>query len=125
MFLMRKLLWVDCIAAFIGGMMTLLLHGVLSQMYGLPREMLLLIGVVNLMYSGYSFLLAIRARRPMGWIYLLVIANLCWAVVCWSWAFEFSQVISIYGMCHLVGEGLFVGGLGCLEWRWRQLLYTS
>jgi hypothetical protein len=32
---------------------------------------------------------------------------------------------SAFGLAHLVGEGLFVGGLAVLEWRRRERLLTA
>jgi hypothetical protein len=41
-----------------------------------------------------------------------------WAVIFWNTA-------SPLGLAHVVAEGLFVGGLAVLEWRWRHLLQTN
>ncbi len=56
---------------------------------------------------------------------LLVVANLTWALLCLRWVFVFSQTASPFGLAHLLLEALFVGGLACLEWRWRELLQTN
>ncbi len=123
--LRRRLLWVDGLAAVVAGVVVLILGGWLSRWYQLPRDFLLLIGLVNLAYSSYSLPLARRSKRPKTLIILLVVANLAWAVACLRWAVVFSETASFYGLAHLVGEGLFVGGLACLEWRWRELLRTA
>jgi hypothetical protein len=82
-------------------------------------------GGVNLAYAAYSFSLARRRRRPMPLIAILVMANLVWAGLCFRWAFVFAESASLLGLVHLVGEGLFVGGLALLEWRWRNLLLEA
>jgi hypothetical protein len=55
---------VDCTAAALAGAAVLAFSGWLSRLYALPRDLLLLIGAVNLLYGCYSFSLAVRPRRP-------------------------------------------------------------
>ena len=116
----RRLLWVDGLGALAAGIVVLLIKGWLSQWYALPEQLLFFTGVVNLIYASYSIPLAARAIRPMSWILFLVVANLTWAIVCLTLAFSYSATASLFGMAHLIGEGLYVGGLGCLEYRWRE-----
>ena len=122
---MKNLLWVDCIAGALAGVTVLMLSGWLSSLHGLPRELLLLNGVVNVLYASYSFSLAVRARRPRSLINLLVFANLAWAVVCLWLVGVFAGSATVFGIGHLVGEAVFVGGLAGLEWRWRDQLLTA
>ncbi len=122
---MKNLLWVDCIAAALAGVTVLLLSGWLSSLHALPRGLLLFIGAVNLLYASYSFSLAARSRRPRSWINLLVFANLAWTVVCLGLAVVFAGSATPFGIGHLVGEAIFVGGLASLEWRWREQLLTA
>lgn len=125
MVLMRKLLWVDCIAAALAGLAVLALSGWLSGLHGLPREFLLFSGAVNLLYGSYSFSLAVRARRPMALINLLVFANLTWAMLCVAFAVMFWGSATVFGLAHLIGEAVFVGGLACLEWSQRDQLLAA
>ena len=122
--LRRKLLWVDASAALVAGVGVLLLCGWLSEWYALPENLLLLIGGVNVGYGVYGLLLASRARRPRALILLLVMANLVWAAACLRWAVAYSESASVFGLAHLGGEGVYVGTLACLEWRWRAILGT-
>lgn len=121
----RQLLWVDGLAGAVAGVAMLILGGWLSELYQLPRNLLFLNALANLAYASYSLSLARRITRPPNLIRLLVVANLTWAVVCLRWAFIHSETASLFGLAHLVGEALFVGGLACLEWRWRELLRTA
>ena len=121
----RKLLWIDCLAGAVVGVLVLSLSGWLSDLYRLPRDFVLFLGVVNLLYASYSLCLARRSQRPMTLIVLLAAANLIWGLACFRWAFVFSETASFFGLAQLVGEGIFVGGLACLEWRWRELLRTA
>jgi hypothetical protein len=120
----RKLLWVDCTAAALAGVAVLAFSGWLSRLYGLPRDLLLLIGAVNLLYGCYSFSLAVRARRPRHLIHLLVFANLGWAAVCLVLTVAFREPATLFGLAQLIGEAVFVGGLASLEWRYRDQLLT-
>lgn len=122
---MRKLLWVDCTAAALAGAAVLAFSGWLSRLYALPRDLLLLIGAVNLLYGCYSFSLAVRARRPKHLLNVLIFANLAWAAVCLGLAVAFWQPATPFGLAQLIGEAVFVGGLAGLEWRHRDQLLTA
>jgi hypothetical protein len=118
----KNLLWIDCIAGALAGVLVLMWSGWLSNLHALPREMLLLNGGANLLYASFSFSLAVRARRPRTLINVLVLANLSWALVCLCLAVTFAGSATVFGIAHLVGEAIFVGGLAGLEWRWRDQL---
>jgi hypothetical protein len=124
--LLRHLLWIDSGAGLLAGVVMLALSGWLSELYALPRPLLVAMGVANLAYGTYSGTLARRARRPRGLLVLLVAANATWAVLCMLAAVRLADTASAFGLAHLVGEGLFVGGLAALEWRERErLLYAG
>ena len=122
MFLPRKLLWIDGLGGVVAGLAVLLLRNWLSEWYRLPPQFLLLIGVANLAYGSYSLSLAMRARRPIIFILLLAAANLTWTILCLRWAVMYAGTASWLGLAHLIIEGLYVGALACLEWRWRKRL---
>lgn len=121
----RRLLWIDCTAAAVAGVAVLTLGGWLSRLYALPHELLLFTGGVNLLYGAYSFSLAVRMQRPMSLIKLLVGANLGWAVVCLGLAVAYGSQATLFGIAHLAGEALFVGGLAVLEWTQRDRLLIA
>ena len=125
MHVMRNLLWIDCTAGALAGVAVLMLSGWLSHLHALPRELLLLIGAVNVLYACYSFTLATQTRRPKPLINLLVFANVAWTAVCLGLAVTFAGSATLFGMGHLVGEAVFVGGLAGLEWRWRKQLLRA
>ncbi len=125
MIVRQWVLWIDATAAALAGVVVLFVSGWLSGWYGLPQELLISIGVVNLVYASYSGSLAMRTRRPKSLILFLVSANLLWSVVCVILALIYRDTATLFGLAHLLGEALFVGGLGGLEWRWRDLLLLS
>ena len=121
----RKLLWVDCIAGGMVGIVVMLASYWLSQWYQLPQTLVLFTGIANLAYGCYSFSLARQPKRPKTLIFILVIANLVWAIMCLYWAITYSGTASWLGLAHLILEALFVGGLALLEWRWREVLWAN
>ena len=121
---MKRLLWIDCFAGLLVGVVVLLFSRWLSQCYGLSQELVQIIGVGNTAYGLNSLSLALRKNRPEKRILLVAIANLIWAVACVFWLITYWESAGFLGLGHLFAEALFVGGLGCLEWRWRALLQT-
>ncbi|SFO79876.1 hypothetical protein SAMN05216601_102152 [Ectopseudomonas composti] len=123
--MVRHILWLDCMAAAVAGVVVLLFAPWLNDWYSLPRELLSFIGAVNIAYACYSFSLAVRVRRSETLIKLLALANGFWALVCLGIAATFAPVITLPGLCHVLGEAAFVGGLGMLEWKWRRQLRVA
>lgn len=122
---MKKLLWVDCVGATLAGVVVIALSGWLSRLEGLPQDVLLFTGAVNLLYASYSFSLAVRSERPMRLIKLLVFANLAWVPVCLGLVMAFWATATPFAFVHFVGEAVYVGGLAILEWRHRDLLLSA
>lgn len=122
MHVIRHLLWVDCIAAALAGTLLLTFDEPLSALHALPSSWLRLIGAINLFYACISGSLASRKRRPMTLIAALSIANGTWAITCIGTALAVAGTATAFGMAQLLGEATFVGGLGWLEWRWREQL---
>ncbi|MES3034860.1 MAG: hypothetical protein V4813_12750 [Gemmatimonadota bacterium] len=120
--MLRHLLWIDSGAGLLNGALTLTLSAWLSDLYALPRPMLVAMGVTNLAYGTYSGVLASSERRPMALLVVLVIANATWALGCLLAAHRFRGLASPVGVAQLATEGLLVGGLAALEWRLRAQL---
>ncbi len=97
----------------------------LSGLYSLPVEFIVGLGVVNLMYGAFSFSLAVRRKRPLGLIVLLVVANGGWTVICLLAAVMLMTKASAFGVTHLVIEGLYVGWLARVEWSQREGLLVG
>ena len=120
-----QLLWVDCLAGFAVGVGVLLLSSWLSDLYQLPFRLIIFMGIANLTYASYSFSLARRTVRPIKLILLLAAANVFWAVVCLFLLALHRDSVSLIGAAVLVFEAVFVGGLGLLEYRWRDQLTVA
>lgn len=121
---LRNLLWIDCLGAGLAGVVILALSSWLSWFYSLPLWFLMGIGVVNLVYGAFSFSIASRARRELVLVTALALANSAWGLFCFLVTIFVFDIASIYGIVHLIIEGLYVGGLGWLEWRERYTLCT-
>lgn len=46
-------------------------------------------------------------------------------MACIGIAVTVAGTATVFGMAHLLGEAVFVGGLAVLEWRWRDRLANS
>lgn len=121
---MRHLLWVDCVAGAVVGVLVLVFARPLSHWEGLPLSVLTFTGAANLLYAAYSFSLAMRRERSIRLIQILVLANLAWAPVCLGLLMRHSDSATAFGLLHLAGEAVFVGGLAIIEWKNRDLLAT-
>jgi len=121
----NSLLWIDSRAGLMVGATVLAFSGWWSRLYGLPHALVLGMGIANVVYGTYSFLLERRVARPRTAILLLIGANAAWAVVCFALAFHFAASATVLGVGVLVFEGVFVGGLAALEWWHRETLARS
>lgn len=116
---LRKLLWVDCTAGLLVGLVVVSLSARLADLYAMPRALVVGMGAANVCYGTFSLSLAVRSHRPLSLVVLLVAANATWAMLCAVGACILWGTASYFGLAQLVIEGLFVGGLARLEWAGR------
>lgn len=121
----RKLLWIDCAAGALVGVLVLVLDDWLSKWYQLPVRLIFFMGIMNLVYASYSFSLALRSKRPIRLIKLLVFANLAWSLLLLVWVILFQGTATWLGLLYLILEAIFVATLALLQWRSRELLATA
>lgn len=119
------LLFIDGGAGLVVGASVLLLSPWLSGFYGLPRPLILVMGVANVGYGAYALSLARRPQRPLALLTALIIANAFWAALCAATALVVARDATYFGLAHLVLEALVVGGLATLEWRYRDSLRVA
>ncbi len=118
-----RLLWIDCAGGLIAGGLMFALHPWLAVLFALPEELLRFIATANLVYGSYSLSLVKMPRlRTLGRIRALAIANMLWGVGCMAMGAHYLDVASPFGLLQLFGEGVFVGGLGMVEWQARERL---
>lgn len=126
----RNLPWIDAGAGLTLGVFVMALREVLSRLYTLPLEVLTFTAFANLLYPMLGFSIGwlsprvTTARRVL--LYLLVVANLAWSLVCVWLLLRYRLSASVWGVGHLVGEAGFVATLAVLEWRHRgSILCTT
>ena len=120
--IIKNILWIDCGAAALAGVVVLLVAQWLSPLYHLPQNVVIFIGCVNLLYACYSFLLANCKRRPIILVNILVVANSIWVLICLIMLWMFRWEMTIFAIMHILGEAIFVGILARLEYLWRVQL---
>lgn len=121
----KNLLWIDCTAGAVAGILVISLSGWLSDLYSTSQNFLWFIGAVNLLYACYAFVLATRKRRKESFIKILAGANGIWALICIAIVTQCSGTMFWLGSAHLAVEAIFVGGLAALEWKWRNELLSA
>ncbi|MEM9585663.1 MAG: hypothetical protein AAGA03_00155 [Planctomycetota bacterium] len=120
-----KLLWIDCTGGIVVGGIFLAANSWLAVWLGLPQLQVLILGLANLSYGSCSLALAIRKRRPLELIRLLAVANVGWALICYGLVAWYWTQLSVFGVLHLVAEGVYVAVLGIVEWHYRHRLVLS
>jgi hypothetical protein len=101
-----------------GAVVTLSLHRWLAEWYQLPSNLLLFIGLANLIYAIISFTLSSMSQghRVPG-LRWMGAANMAWTACCLLIMLVWRSQITGWGIAHLTAEGLFVAALGFLEYR--------
>jgi hypothetical protein len=118
----QRIFWIDGLAGLSVGVFVLVFHRFLARLYGLPVDLVIFMGLVNVAYSVCGLTLAVRARRPLGLIVGLSSANYVWACVCVWLVVRFRDSASVLGLATLLFEGAFVAALATIEWRNRHAL---
>jgi hypothetical protein len=118
----KRILRIDGCAGLIAGLVVWTLSDTLVALYQIPAWLLSINIIANIVYGMAGSLLASWPQRSIQAIMSLSIANLLWAVMCLITAVLLIPTASLFGVGHFVIEGLFVGTLGVLEWRWRNQL---
>ena len=95
----------------------LVLARLLASLFGLPRTVVAIIGLVNLAYGAFSFSLARQPSPARGRVRTLVAANRFWVGVCVVMALYFAGPGSWLGASYMLAEGFFVGVLATVEAR--------
>lgn len=124
-YLIQRVLWVDCIGAFVTGLAMLFVSGWLSVLYGLSPEFVVGHAFAHLIYGTYSFSLAVRKQRPMSLLLLLIFGNAAWAAFCLVIAESIFGDATVFAVAHLILEGIYVGALATIEWNWRKILLNA
>ncbi|MCU0755309.1 MAG: hypothetical protein MUE46_09325 [Xanthomonadales bacterium] len=118
----RLILWVDCSGAILVGALLLVFADWLRPLFQFPPLLYFTIAAANGVYGTFSLVLASLPQRPLSLIATLAIANAFWGCACLIGAASMLGRASIFGMAHLILEGLVVFSLARIEWRHRAWL---
>ena len=120
-----RILWLDCLGGLAVGVIVVAFCWPISNWEGLPLVVVLAMGMVNLAYGSFSLYVTTRKNRPLSLIKILAIANMFWLLVCCVIVVVHWNQISILGILHLIGEGIYVAALGKVEWKLKDSLATA
>ena len=114
---LRRLLWVDCVGAFVVGALLLVAAGGLSGLLGFPAWALRAEGAANVAYGLFSSSLARRAAPPRRLVLRLAALNVAWGALATVLSVALAGTTTPLGTAHLLVNAVYVGGLGLLERR--------
>lgn len=118
----EKILWIDCLGGLIVGCIVLSASSLLARLENLPTQIVIAMGIVNLVYGSFSLYITTRKYRTISLVTALAVANALWLTVCIGITVSYWQEISTFGLLAVLGEGLSVSTLGYIEWKWRDHL---
>ncbi len=121
----RRFPFIDGLAGLAAGILVLLLRAVLVDFYGLSLELLTFIGWVNVAYAPLGLSLGTLRPRPAWLLWTLIAANLAWTLTCVAIAASVWPSAGVFGLVHILGEGVFVAGLALFEMRHRKELLAA
>lgn len=114
---LKKLLWVDGIAALLSGLIVFTFNDKIARLLSLPDNLLTTLSIISLGYSCFSLYLAQSKSTAKGLLRILVIANFAYAIFCVILILFLHANTSLLGVVYLSLESLFVATLAALEWK--------
>jgi hypothetical protein len=121
----RRIFWIDGLGALAAGTCLLVFRRFFEGLYGLPLNLVTILGLVNLAYAALALTVAVRRPRRIAWIAGLSIANYFWSLVCAFMLIRFYADATSFGLGHFLLEGTWVAALGTVEWRRRRELAAT
>lgn len=111
------LIRIDAIAGIAAGLLLYFGRSLWAPWSGLSVGWFAALGIVGVCYGLYSGTIAISRPRQAWPVYLLVTANVSYALFCFGLLVMKWNELSRLGAVHLLAEVVFVGGLALLEAR--------
>ncbi len=121
----RKLLWLDCLGALLGGIVMITLSDWLAPLYGMSLELYWILVAGEFCYGLFSLTLALRSRKPRLQLSILIFANAFWGNACLAAAGFFVRELTFFGIAHLILEGVYLAWLAGMEWKHRETLLRA
>ena len=120
-----KLLWLDCLGGISVGGIVLAISKLLSRWQNVPVNVVIAMGIANLLYGSFSLYVTTRKPRRLKQVRTLAVANMFWLIVCLFITIAYRKDLSMIGWLLILGEGVYVAGLGFTQWRWQRELTVS
>lgn len=118
----HQILRLDYGGGLIVGLLLLALAGWLRGLFAMPPLLYFGIAGANLAYGCFSLWIARRPARPVALVATLAGANAIWGILCGLAVVFLRDAMSIWGLAHVLAEGLFVFWLAGMEWRHRHAI---
>jgi len=115
--LLKKVLWVDCIAGTGTGIAGLAAYPWLADFLGLPAHLILIIAAITFVYGLLAFRLALQHTPTVWLLRVLVVANWVWTIISIGLLIVYAGNATVFGILFLVLQVAVVGGLAYLEGR--------
>lgn len=112
-FTLKQLLAFDALTCLVFGLLLVVATVPLAGLLGLPADLLFYAGVVLFPCAALMWLAARTLNRLMVWT--VIVGNFAWAAA--SALVAFALEPTTLGLVFVLGQGIFVAGLGVLESR--------
>lgn len=112
---LKKILWLDALMGSMTAIIGLIFFNSLTHFWGLPKNLILIISCVTLVYAIVALILAIQKNISIPLLRLLVNANWLWTIISVILFFIHFNQAEIMGVAFLVLQVFVVGGLAYLE----------
>lgn len=112
---MRRILWLD---AWLGGATAitgLLWFTTLSTVLGFTTPSIIAVAIINLLYAGLAFIVAVQKQTPVRLLKVLIHANWVWTAVSVLMIFTHFGSATNLGGALLLLQPIIVGALAYSE----------
>lgn len=113
---LRRVLWLDAATGAATGALQLLATGFLASLLGLPDTLLVASGWLIFAYVAAISFIATRQFVPAALVWVLIGANLLWAVGCLALLMGDFVTPTLLGKVFIAVQAVTVGLLAEMQW---------
>jgi hypothetical protein len=113
---LRAVVWFDASTGVALGALHLLLTTPLAEWLGLPAGLLQVTGVMLLGYAALAVAIARSEPMPRGWLWVLIVGNLAWALASLALLLGSTPTPTLLGQAYLLVHVVSVALLAELQW---------
>lgn len=115
--LLKKILWADSLLGGVTGVAGLLLYSLLTDFFGLPANLIVVIAAVTLGYALLALRLALQSTPSILLLRILIYANWVWTIISVALLIFYITDATLFGAAFLILQVVVVGLLAWLEGR--------